>query len=114
MLAETVPPTCQSVGSEESEAHGEQREGVDEVNTEVENSLEHYYHKAELDRERQTDRDSKGSKNIHFIVHWLEGECVWFLSQQPQTHVERPRDSAHGWRGDYSACVCVLTRVNTR
>lgn len=39
---------CQSVGSEDAEAHGKQREGVDEVHAEVEDALEQHHHEPEL------------------------------------------------------------------
>lgn len=40
--------TCQPVGSEHTEADSEQRERVDDVHAEVEDTLEHHHHQPQL------------------------------------------------------------------
>lgn len=40
--------TCQPVGSEDTEAGSKQRERVDDVHAEVEDTLEHHHHQPQL------------------------------------------------------------------
>lgn len=52
-------PTCQSVGPTDAEAHSEEREGVNEVHTEVEDALEQHHHEPQLcdtGRHRETHK----------------------------------------------------------
>lgn len=41
-------PTSQSVGPTDTQPHGEQREGIDEVYTKVDQTLERHHHQPQL------------------------------------------------------------------
>lgn len=66
-------PTSQSVWPADTQPHGEQREGVDEVYTEVDQTLEHHHHQPQLEtHQSNTSTHKTTDSNNHIRALWIK------------------------------------------
>lgn len=69
--------TCQPVGLAHTEADGEQRERVDNVHAEVEDTLEHHHHQPQLHKTRGDGRiEAAGLEGVTCIAELQRASLV--------------------------------------
>lgn len=89
-------PTSQSVRPADAQPHGEQREGVDQVDTQVDQTLEHHHHQPQLETHQnntstQKTTDSNNHTRASWIKHRLIQEEICFTHQSKDQIIQRGR-----------------------